>query len=893
MSTNQGGANLRRKVYCIKTPSENPQYVYSDGYKNFYRLDPASSTDFDLCFEVRCDALYHVEIVIKSPYLNKILEEVIALQPQRLQDRVSSGEVLSPELQRFHDEGYLWDITVMHLSRLYDRGSIDLTSLLPYYPMLKAYMNHNSDAEDTLRELRLLVQDCLMEPSIFQGPRFESPREYHTITPEHLRDIQSRSIRYNLDNLERRMESYPDPTPRPKDDVLAPELRSAIKKRDRDAVTSIAESMGSVDARSLCMAIKFYDPVIFPHLVKCGSNSTVDGDKYNEPLYCASKLGRLDAVKALVEKGANVDGQPDSLLELRGLRGCPLAGAASQGHFDILLYLIDKGADINGKGYHSPISRALKHGHLGIMNHLIGRGAKISTVAKEYLTSLSRAPNSSKSLMIRAAINEYADLTDPQRGHLFLHAAEIGDTEGVNLLLDYGMINKFQVCGKNSSHFRALINGNKVIIRYLPSTAVTGLQSKSQSGRFEIDTSCNYSYDQFYYDLDEIRGCKVHEDKSTIADIQAEERRITQRKMKLKLSKLHQKLMDLCVGSSESQLASFAMQQSTSHKVWKEGIRVIRNIIDGHLPSRLHDIINCLLVADAMRSAAPNPNMVPSKREFVYDLDRWCALVDEKGLFWDITSHLWGITHPMENSDKPSFNEDVSLPEILAFFQELVINLVDQSSIDDNDRVAIYRYRSQYKREIWEETDYKLRRIEIIAVLMMGAIFGAILLYLCQFQYGSAVPLQHGSAVPRLHSSALWNKHGSVLTKILIRNSVILVTFLELSGFATILGNILLRLLREEDDAEIIQRESGCPQPTTNMPPPTLGAHTMTTYRSDDDVSNGSAGMSSTVAEGSLNSLSVPNIPVPSTSASSATAAGTGGYDELAHMQTLQDVQRL
>jgi hypothetical protein len=83
-----------------------------------------------------------------------------------------------------------------------------------------------------------------------------------------------------------------------------------------------------------------------------------------------------------------------------------------------------------------------------------------------------------------------------------------------------------------------------------------------------------------------------------------------------RLSKLRQRLIDESDSHSASvDFALFGEQLGTRASIWKDGTRVMRNLTNGHLPSELPDIISCLLVADAMRSATSDATLVCSKQE--------------------------------------------------------------------------------------------------------------------------------------------------------------------------------------------------------------------------------------------------------------------------------------
>lgn len=90
------------------------------------------------------------------------------------------------------------------------------------------------------------------------------------------------------------------------------------------------------------------------------------------PLWTASTTGRLKFVKALVERGADIEHTTDS-------RSSPLRGAAYDGHCEVCEYLIQRGADINKPNHvgQSPLTIAAAMERLECVNLLISKGADI------------------------------------------------------------------------------------------------------------------------------------------------------------------------------------------------------------------------------------------------------------------------------------------------------------------------------------------------------------------------------------------------------------------------------------------------------------------------------------------------------------------------------------
>ena len=104
------------------------------------------------------------------------------------------------------------------------------------------------------------------------------------------------------------------------------------------------------------------------------------------PLWAAAYAGRLNVVKPLIKRNADVDGRTSK-------GSTPLRAASHEGHLDVVRCLVESGADVNARTQYkgTPIMAACDHGHLSIVTYLINKGAFVNLPAKDGNTALHYA----------------------------------------------------------------------------------------------------------------------------------------------------------------------------------------------------------------------------------------------------------------------------------------------------------------------------------------------------------------------------------------------------------------------------------------------------------------------------------------------------------------------
>jgi hypothetical protein len=86
------------------------------------------------------------------------------------------------------------------------------------------------------------------------------------------------------------------------------------------------------------------------------------------PLHQAASQGDVNAVKAQLQQGANIN---------EWASGTALMFAAREGHADVVTLLVDKGADVNtgNQAGDTPLGLAAQHGHVAVVNILLDGAA--------------------------------------------------------------------------------------------------------------------------------------------------------------------------------------------------------------------------------------------------------------------------------------------------------------------------------------------------------------------------------------------------------------------------------------------------------------------------------------------------------------------------------------
>ncbi|XP_069670556.1 uncharacterized protein [Periplaneta americana] len=185
---------------------------------------------------------------------------------------------------------------------------------------------------------------------------------------------------------------------------------------------------------------------------------------HRTPLFWAAVKGRLETVKMLVGRGANVNADD-------AWKQTPLYYAISGCHVEVVQFLIQSGANVKAcdKDGDSVTFTALLSGNLDILRLLIDKGADVDACNKLSKSLIFTAVERDNVDIVRLLIDKGADVNACNKyGESPVFAAvEGGNVDIVRLLVDSGAnVNACNMYGE-SPVFSAVEEGNVDIVRLL------------------------------------------------------------------------------------------------------------------------------------------------------------------------------------------------------------------------------------------------------------------------------------------------------------------------------------------------------------------------------------------------------------------------------------------
>ncbi|KAJ6460649.1 hypothetical protein C8R47DRAFT_120182 [Mycena vitilis] len=234
----------------------------------------------------------------------------------------------------------------------------------------------------------------------------------------------------------------------------------------------------------LCSRIGYVEGV--QCLLDRGADVNATGGNLGSALQAAASQGHTDIVRLLLECGADVN-------TVGGKYGSALQGAASEGHTDIVRLLLEKRADVNAVSemHGSALQFAALKGHMDIVRLLLEHGADVNATGGEYGSALHFAATGGHMDVVRLLLEHGADVnaTAGEYGSALQFAATGGHMDVVRLLLEHG-VRLLLEKGASRGHFGSVLQaaasrGYKDILRVLlhPGTERTELDKDSRKIR--------------------------------------------------------------------------------------------------------------------------------------------------------------------------------------------------------------------------------------------------------------------------------------------------------------------------------------------------------------------------------------------------------------------------
>ena len=221
--------------------------------------------------------------------------------------------------------------------------------------------------------------------------------------------------------------------------------------------------------------------------------SIMDLMALNRSLIDASRNNDERAVKGLIDRGADPDGQPRP-------DGSAIHAAAAFGHSNIVNILLKKGAAINAKDPReiTPLQAAAVEGHSAVVRLLLHKGALINETNGLHGTALCAATSRAKLDVVRILLKKGADanIKGGPYGNALQAAAGIGNTKVAGLLLNSGAKINAKGEGDCTALQVASFAGSAEIVRLLLIRGAdidasggkygSALQAANNHGRFQV-----------------------------------------------------------------------------------------------------------------------------------------------------------------------------------------------------------------------------------------------------------------------------------------------------------------------------------------------------------------------------------------------------------------------
>jgi len=185
-------------------------------------------------------------------------------------------------------------------------------------------------------------------------------------------------------------------------------------------------------------------------LLEHGADGENGGKACQTALYLALSCGYTGVVRTLIDHNADLIAQCDDWDDHRKemVKWTPLHVASKNGRLEIARILLENGADVNYQGdrCRSPLNIASRCGYADFVRLLLNHGADLNASDERGQAALHKAAFTGQNLIVKLLLGRGANVDSPYMGGWtpLLFAAKAGHLEVVQLLLNHGADVKVQ-----------------------------------------------------------------------------------------------------------------------------------------------------------------------------------------------------------------------------------------------------------------------------------------------------------------------------------------------------------------------------------------------------------------------------------------------------------------